>query len=165
VLSWRRGCLLLAVCLIAGCATPRGDSGLNASESLWRGRLGLQVEGSNDVEQSFSASFELRGNAQNGQLKLFNPLGGTLAVLMWQPGQAMLKDASNTSRSFDSLDALSAQATGTALPIAALFDWLGGRDTPVDGWQADLSQTAQGRLMVKRFSPLPQARLRVVLEP
>ena len=48
------------------------------------------------------------------------------------------------TREFDSVDALVAHATGAAIPVAALFDWLRGIDTPVPGWQADLSQLAAG---------------------
>jgi outer membrane lipoprotein LolB len=164
----RFGATLVTIFFIAGCASNPWATRPNASENLWNGRLSLQVQASSatETEQSFSASFELRGTAQTGQLALFNPLGGTVAVLSWQPGQALLTDAAQATRNFSNLDELSAQATGgTTLPIAALFDWLQGVDTAVDGWQADLSQTGRGRLSVQRFAPLPQARLRVVLEP
>jgi outer membrane lipoprotein LolB len=59
---------------------------------------------------------------------------------------------------------LAAQVAGTAIPIAALFDWLRGIDTPVPGWRADLTQLAQGRLTAKRYEPAPEADLRVVLD-
>ncbi len=114
--------------------------------------------------QSFSAGFELQGGASEGELKLFTPLGGTLARLNWSPGSAVLQQADGQQRRFPSLDALVAAATGTAVPVEALFDWLEGKDTAVPGWQADLSQLGRGRLQARRYEPAPTADLRVVLE-
>jgi outer membrane lipoprotein LolB len=56
------------------------------------------------------------------------------------------------------------QATGASLPVAALFDWLAGVNTPVPGWEADLSQLGEGRLRAQRREPPPLADLRVVLD-
>jgi outer membrane lipoprotein LolB len=121
----------------------------------------LQVDGS--TTQSFSASFELKGSAEAGELTLFNPLGGTLARLVWQPGSAALH-ANGEVRLFGSLDALVAQATGAPLPLAALFDWLHGSNTPVPGWQANLARLDDGRLTAVRNQPEPTATLRLVLD-
>jgi outer membrane lipoprotein LolB len=155
-----RAGLALALSTLAACASPtRAPS--DAAANYWSGRLALQVEEAQD--KSFSASFELRGTAQAGELTLDGPLGGTLAVLTWQPGRASLK-AGDDSREFPSLDALAAQATGTPLPIAALFDWLRGVPTRAPGWDADLSQLAEGRLRARRSEPPPAADLRIALE-
>ncbi|WHZ12331.1 MAG: hypothetical protein OJF60_002772 [Burkholderiaceae bacterium] len=116
-----------------------------------------------DPPQSFSAQFDLSGNADAGRLALYNPLGGTIAVLVWAPGRAMLEQ-NGGARDFDSLDALVTHALGTAIPVTALFDWLRGTDTQAPGWTADLSQLASGRLSARRSMPLPTARLRVVLD-
>ncbi len=67
-------------------------------------------------------------------------------------------------RQFDSIDSLVTGATGTALPVASLFDWLAGSNTAVKGWEADLSQLAQGRLRARRLAPPPLADLRVALD-
>jgi outer membrane lipoprotein LolB len=158
-----RACVFMLACaVLAGCANPqllkRGDA---EADSFWSGRLALQVEDS--ASQSFSAGFELKGSAQQGELALFTPLGGTLAVLSWQPGVAQLV-ADGKTRSFGSIDELVQQATGSVIPVAALFDWLGGRATEVPGWRADLSRRADGRVSAHRSDPLPAADLRVVLE-
>jgi outer membrane lipoprotein LolB len=147
--------------LLAGCAHVRSSRQTADPSPFWNGRLALQVEGS--AAQSFSASFELKGSAEAGELILFNPLGGTVARMLWQPGSATLY-ANGEVRSFDSLEALVAQATGTPLPLAALFDWLHGSDTPVQGWQTDLSRLGDGRLTAMRNQPLPTATLRIVLD-
>jgi outer membrane lipoprotein LolB len=162
----RRRCAGLALAAVAlaatGCAAPRSPEAAQAPGTNWSGRLALQVEG--DASQSFSAAFELRGAPQAGDLTLFSPLGGTLAALAWSPGSATLRTGGQ-ERQFSSLEALAAAATGAPLPVAALFDWLAGRNTPVPGWQADLSQLAEGRLRARRTDPQPAADLRIALEP
>ncbi|HCY16899.1 MAG TPA: hypothetical protein DHV21_13135 [Curvibacter sp.] len=128
---------------------------------LWRGRLALRVE--SEPPQSFFAGFELSGHAGQGELRLFSPLGTTLADLHWSPQSATLSNNGET-RQFESLDALATQATGTAIPIAALFQWLAGVQTGADGWSADLSQLDDGRLTARRTQPEPSAELRLILE-
>ncbi|MEO6972377.1 MAG: lipoprotein insertase outer membrane protein LolB [Rhodoferax sp.] len=154
--------LVVTILFIAGCAAPiRATDQTNQNNAFWSGRLALTVDA--DQSQSFSAGFELKGNAGAGDLSLYNPLGSTLAILAWAPGSATLR-SDNQTRSFDSLDDLVRHATGTVIPVAALFDWLQGINTPVPGWQADLSQLARGRLVARRSMPLPTAELRLALE-
>lgn len=163
--SRRSACtwLLVAAALAAsGCALrpPRGD-GDPRGGAHWSGRLALQVE---DAQaQSFSATFDLRGNAERGELSLFTPMGSTVARLEWAPGAATLH-ADHGPRDFDSLDALVRHVTGTALPMPALFSWLDGQPADVPGWRADLSQSDDGRLTAYREDPTPPAVLRVVLD-
>ncbi len=153
--------LLAASALLAACAhhppaTPTPDA------QAWQGRLSLTV--ASEPPQALHAQFTLQGHAEAGRLSLDSPLGSTLAVLQWQPGQAELLQGGQ-ARQYDSLDALAQEATGAALPLAALFDWLQGRDTPAPGWQADLGQISHGRLSARRLMPLPEAELRVILDP
>ena len=159
---WAAWWMALAFALLAGCASPPRTAGpSDPVAGPWSGRLALQVQ--DQASQSFSASFELKGNARSGELTLFSPLGGVLGALTWEPGLATLRGNGQT-RQFDSINAAVAQVTGSAIPVAALFDWLRGVDTSVPGWRADLSQLGQGRLAAKRLQPLPEADLRVVLE-
>ena len=127
--------------------------------------MAVRIDGVNDSPpQSFSASFDLIGQASTGELILYGPLGTAAAHLNWTPEAATLR-SNGTVRHFNSLSELVQQATGTDLPIAALFDWLAGRDLPVPGWQADLSQLSQGRLTARRLHPEPTAELRLIFEP
>ncbi|MBU3749521.1 MAG: outer membrane lipoprotein LolB, partial [Mycobacterium sp.] len=90
--------------------------------------------------------------AQQGSLHLYSPLGTTLAVLDWTASAAHLQQGHQQQR-FDSLAALTEQATGAALPVSALFDWLQDSPTEVPGWQVDLSGLAQGTLSARRHHP------------
>lgn len=157
-----RGLLLAtALALVAGCASPPRTAGPVDGAGPWSGRLALEVQ--EEQPRSFSAGFELRGSATVGELALYNPMGGTLAVLAWAPGSARLRSNGQT-REFESVQALAAHATGAPIPVSALFDWLRGIDTPVPGWQADLSSLGEGRLRARRLEPPPRADLRLVLE-
>jgi outer membrane lipoprotein LolB len=146
--------------LVTGCAVPPRTPAAPGVQ-VWSGRLALTVEGQSS--QSFSAGFELKGAPEAGELSLFNPLGGTMAILGWTPASATLRANGNT-RQFPSLEALAQEATGAPLPVAALFDWLGGKPTPIAGWQPDVSQVAEGRLRARRTDPPPPADLRVLFE-
>jgi outer membrane lipoprotein LolB len=127
----------------------------------WSGRLSLTVE--TERPQRFYAGFTLEGDAGEGQLTLTSPLGNTLAALRWQPGHAELIQGDQTL-AYASLEDLTARVTGAPIPVPALLDWLRGRNTAIDGWQADLSALAQGRLTAQRFSPTPAVQLRMALE-
>ena len=154
--------LLFTSLFIAGCASQTGARGTFDHESeRWSGRLGLTVD--SEPPQSYSAGFTLLGNPQAGELSLTSPLGSTLAVMQWQPGQALLRQGGQV-RDFASLDELAATVTGTPLPVRALFGWLNGTPQAVEGWDADLSRLPDGRLTARRLMPLPTAELRVVLD-
>jgi outer membrane lipoprotein LolB len=151
--------LLLCSALLVGCAgvpkqAPPGTA-------VWTGRIGLQIL--TQPPQSIGAAFELQGSAEQGELLLLSPIGSTLAQLSWTPTQAHLTQGGRQWSS-QSLDDLTTQLAGTALPVAALFDWLAGQATPLAGWQIDLSQRAEGRIQAERKSPDPVVQLKLVLE-
>ncbi|MDI1236972.1 MAG: lipoprotein insertase outer membrane protein LolB [Polaromonas sp.] len=153
--------LLLATSFIAGCAsTPRAASQNDEKRSFWSGRISLQVQ--SEPPQAFFAGFELKGNPTQGELTLNSPLGNSLAVLRWSPQEAVL-DSGNQVQRFATVDELLEKATGAAVPLPALFDWLDGKSTVADGWNADLSQQAEGRISASRTMPQPRSDLRIVL--
>ena len=153
----RRHLLMAALALCGGCAS-RPESRTTGG---WIGRLSLQVQ--TEPPQSFSASFELDGNAREGQLQLSTPLGHALARARWNASEALLMTASER-RSYPNVSDMLLAATGAALPLDALFDWLEGRPTQVPGWTPDLSHLAQGRLQARRSEPAPEVLLRIVLD-
>lgn len=154
---------LFTVFFLAGCAQiPRAAAQDGLKNDFWTGRISLQVQ--SEPAQSFSASFELKGRAERGELTLISPLGNVLGVLRWSPGEAVLDSGGGKVQRFASVDELMAQATGAAVPIDALFAWLRGDNAAASGWSADLSRQKEGRISAKRSQPAPQADLRVVLD-
>ena len=157
-----RGLLAGAAMVMTGCAVaPRTPPEERLPNAFWTGRLALAIE--SDPPQSFSAAFELKGNARSGELSLYSPLGSTLAVMQWDPSSATLR-SNGGAQNFPSLDALVLRATGAPIPVPALFDWLGGTATEVEGWHADLSGLSNGRLAAGRLQPLPRIQLRIAIE-
>lgn len=153
--------LAFATVLIAGCANPvRAPVQNDQDISFWAGRISLQVQ--SEPPQAFFAGFELKGNPMQGELTLNSPLGNSLAVLRWSPHEAVL-DSGNQVQRFASVNELVEKATGAAVPLPALFDWLRGKNTAASGWQADLSQQGEGRISASRANPQPRADLRIVL--
>ena len=151
--------------VLAGCATPhRTAKPLSAAQVAtpeWQGRISVQVLG--DTPSSMSASFLLHGDAKNGELDLYSPLGTTLGALQWTPQLVQLSDGGK-HQYFNSLAELTEKATGAALPVEAIFAWLQGREAQVSGWQADLSSVSQGSLSARRTTPTPEVILRIKLD-
>jgi outer membrane lipoprotein LolB len=146
---------------LTGCVQlPRAPIETTATD-IWTGRLSLQVQ--SEPPQSFSGGFEIKGSPNLGELRLNSPLGNTVLAARWSPAQATLYSGSET-RHYVSIDALIEQSTGAALPVAALFDWLVGKETQSNGWTADLTRQPEGHIYARRSNPLPQSELRIVLD-
>ena len=154
--------LFFTLVLIAGCAhSVRATASNDAIIPFWQGRLTLRID--SDPVQSISAGFELTGTPQTGELVLLSPLGSTLVNMAWTPHTATLRANGQVSQ-FDSLAELVQQATGTDLPVEALFLWLAGKPANQTDWQADLSGLPAGRLSARRLHPEPRIELRMALE-
>jgi len=151
------------VVLLAGCATPAPIRSVSQAPSTkqWQGRISVTVQ--SDPPRNMSAGFSLDGNARQGELNLFSPLGTTLATLQWNPTSTQWLQGSQQRR-YDSMAHLTEETTGAALPMDAMFEWLQGRATPSPGWQADLSALNQGSLIAKRITPEPLVVLRIKLD-
>ena len=121
----------------------------------------MQVD--SDPPQAWFASFELTGQSEQGSLSFFNPLGMRMAQIDWDLAHAQLKQGEQTQQA-PNLNALVYQLTGTQLPTTALLSWLSGRQAQAPGWTADMSQWAQGRLVLERQEPPPRTVLRIALE-
>lgn len=169
--------------LLSACAThPPPLAG-----AVYSGKLAVRsdaIEG--QPAHSASGQFELSGSPSSGQLVLTSPIGTAVARARWshpsgahgEPGEIELEADGRTSR-FDSLDAMTQQAIGDRLPLAAMFDWLAGRPWPAApatraadgasfeqlGWRVDLSQRAAAQLIVAdRLAPPPLLHVRVKLD-
>ena len=158
--------LYLSHLLLAGCALPPKTVSLEGASSYWRGRLAIRVdadEGNGFPARSISAGFELTGNANEGGLTLYTPIGGTAAVLAWSQHDASLVTSSDV-RHFSSLATLIEQAVGTDVPVKALFAWLAGTAASANDWTADLTEQPNGRITAKRTASHPSAELRIILD-
>lgn len=155
----RRWTLCALACLLTACATPRQPM---PGQAHWSGRLAVQM--ASTPPQSFSASFELTGSPTSGELALSTPLGNTVATVRWSPGLAEMRQGQQLTRR-NSLDELTTELSGTALPVTALFAWLDGQPHSASGWSADLSRQAEGRITARRTDPAPSAELRIIFQP
>lgn len=163
----RPGWLLAAsLLLVTACASPPQAVQLTAaareqaSLGPWSGRLSLQVD--SEPPQGFHAGFELLGNAQAGELRLYSPLGSALASARWSAGSAWLLRG-DEPRAYPDLATLTAALTGAALPVSELFQWLQGHPAQPPGWTVELGP-AEGRLLARRLEPAPTATLRLILD-
>lgn len=177
-ISRRRGCVaLLAAALLAGCAQFRPPGGQPPPTDRFEGRLAVQIDG--DSDRSFSAGFELQGDADRGELRLNGPLGTGAAQARWAPSLGAELQSGGQTRYFTDLDALATEALGEPVPLAALFDWLRGRAWSARpsgsrgdggpgfdqlGWRIDTSRQADGLLVARRLTPLPMVTVRVRLD-
>jgi outer membrane lipoprotein LolB len=167
--AWPALSLLVA---LTGCATATHPAG----EAPWTsGRLSVRVAASAERgAQSVSANFELRAQGDSGELRLNSPLGTRVATAIWAPGVARLITPDGET-SYATLDELSRQSVGEALPLAALPDWLAGRPWPgaphrsddsgfeqLD-WRIGLARQREGWIEARRLSP-PEVLVRVRLD-
>ncbi|MCA0174686.1 MAG: outer membrane lipoprotein LolB [Proteobacteria bacterium] len=161
----------LAAALLSACATlPPMAPGEG-----WQGRLAVRVAATEaQPAESFSASFELRGDGDAGELVLTTPLGTRAGVARWSPAGAELDDGQGARR-YATLDALARDVFKQDLPLAALPSWLAGRPWPAApalatgqgfdqlGWAVDLTRHAEGELRATRAAP-PALSLSVRLD-
>jgi outer membrane lipoprotein LolB len=166
--------MVLVAGLLTACATPRPPA--QPGEAPWTsGRISVRIEATaSQAVQGVSAAFELRGNGDSGELRLISPLGSRLAAARWSADMAVL-DTPQGEQRYATLDELSRQALGEALPLAALPDWLKGRPWPAAphaindggfeqlGWQVQLAKRADGLIEARRTAP-PGVTVRVRLD-
>jgi len=160
--------LLILVTLfgIVGCASgSRTAAEEGAQITSWSGRLSVRVDATEALgPQAFSSFFELQGKPEQGQLRFFTPLGSTAAFIAWSPGQAQLQ-AGGDIQHFSNIAELTEHLLGTPVPLTALFAWLAGDPSNLDGWQVDQTQFDSGKIVAQRVDPAPRAEIKVLLEP
>lgn len=161
---WPAWLCAAALLLASGCASPPpaapAPASLSSAAGPWSGRLSLQVE--SEPPQGFHAGFQLLGSARAGELKLYTPLGATLASARWNEDSALLLRG-DEMRAYPDLATLTAALTGAALPVTELFEWLQGRPAGAPGWSVELGDH-DGRVRASRSEPAPPATLRLILD-
>ena len=166
VATWLLGsliCLALPSCALF--SKPATSTQLATLKQVghWQGRLSLRVLEPNP--EQFSANFELHGSAETGELVIYSPIGTTLAVARWTPQNAQLLQGQKV-QDYVSMDALTKQLTGAAIPLQAMLAWLDSDGPELPGWQLNAENPAGGRrLYAKREAPLPALQLTLLLDP
>jgi outer membrane lipoprotein LolB len=139
----------------------------HALSGQWDGRLSLKLAAfGGETATGLTMAFELEVQGQSGTLNLSTPMGTRVAAVHWQPGQSGARlETSEGPQQFESLDSLTHQILGEALPLDAMLYWLDGQPAPAlpyerlaatpgvfeqAGWQVDATQLSQGRLDATR---------------
>jgi outer membrane lipoprotein LolB len=147
----------------------------------WEGRLSLKLGAFGQASSAGSQmAFELDVKNDLGTLSLSTPLGTRMAMVRWQaqaaPGQTTAQlETSDGIQAFDSLEGLTQQLLGEALPLQAMLHWLQGHPSPAlpfepsegqpaneprsftqAGWQVDASALQEGRLNAFRAETATQ---------
>ena len=154
-------CVMFSACSTTP-LSPQAAKPIVTHERSWQGRISVMVH--SEPPRVNTASFSLQGDPQAGELQFYSPMGTTLALLQWQ-GSSVHLHRGQAPEIYASMDDLTEQLTGSALPISALFDWLDGKPHPVSGWQAQLPAANANTLMAYRSQPQPTVTLRIQLEP
>lgn len=172
--------LVVAAAVLAGCAAvPPLSADPQALPVVAAGRLAVRVDAVQFGEPArvSSATFELAGAPERGELRLASPLGTTLAVARWQPGGVWLQ-AEGQTREYADLDELSRDVIGEVVPLAALFHWLreqpwpGAPAAPLAGaagfeqlgWAVHTDRASEGLIVAERRTPPPAVTVRVKLD-
>ena len=168
--------LAAALLLSSGCTTLSPLPAAATGETI-SGRLAVRVDAAgNEPARSFSAAFDLRGDARDGVLGLSTPIGSVLAQARWSPAAVTLATPQGT-RDFPDLEQLTREVLGQSVPVEAWFDWLRGRPWPAApsvplgdgrfaqlGWTVDLGGLAAGRVSARREQPVPTVSVRIQLD-
>lgn len=171
---WRAALSALLLGLLAGCSTLTPTP---LAYDTVSGRLSVAVDPTAEQPaRRVSAAFDLRGNAEQGELQLTSPLGTVMAQARWRPGEVLLK-STDGERRFADLGTLADEVLGEPLPLGALADWLHGRPWPGApnrplaapavgfeqlGWTVALDRLAEGWVVAHRAAP-PAVTLRAKL--
>ncbi|HET8868984.1 MAG TPA: lipoprotein insertase outer membrane protein LolB [Aquabacterium sp.] len=161
---------LTSLLLLAGCQTPPQTPASSPQAPMvadheWQGHFSVKLgpwAGSGPEGQSFT--FYLRSARGEAQLDLMTPLGTQLAQVRWSPSGTWIQSSKGTE-SYASLEDLSVQLLGEAVPLQALPYWLDGVPTPgspaahmkpdhsgfeQSGWTIDTQSLPDGYLQATR---------------
>ncbi len=181
----------MAALTLAGCASPLAapDAPVLAVPAAptvanqappieLQGQLSIKLDAAADQAASgISLGFFFTGDDLVGRLDLMTLMGSQIAQVGWRPDEAwLINDKGRTP--YPSLEALSQETLGEALPLRALVHWMNGRPDPSLnstttnagfeqlGWQVDTQQLNQKRLQAHRPATAAQrgAHIKVYLD-
>ena len=111
------------------------------NQKQWDGRFAVKFKDGSTEEQGGSGGFTLNQNSLIDTLEIRNPIGGSIAKIVIQPGEAILEKDGKKISAIDA-DTLVQNTLGLPLPARGLSNWLQGEVRA--GSPASLERDEQG---------------------
>ena len=123
---------------------PDWSSSEQATQGSWDGRFAVKVIGITESQnQGGSGGFTLTQDALKDTLEIRNPVGGSIAKITINPGEATLERDGQVVTAIDA-DTLIQNTLGLPLPARGLSNWLRGEVRP--GSEASIERNANGQV-------------------
>ena len=143
--AWPRRLGLLALaCALSACShlaavphpptddpgTAPSDAGAAPARLALQGQLSLKLLAWQDLPaKGLSLGFFFSGHTDQGLLDLMTPLGTLMAQVGWHADEAWVVNQEGR-QAYPTLDELSRQTLGEALPLRSLVHWMQGQPDP-----------------------------------
>jgi len=115
-----------------------------ASNGVWDGRFAVKITGLTESQnQGGSGGFTLTQESLKDVLEIRNPMGGSVAKITINPGEATLERDGQVVTAVDA-DSLLQNALGLPLPARGLSNWLRGEVR--SGSEASVERNAKGQV-------------------
>lgn len=123
---------------------PDWSSADTALKGTWDGRFSVKVSGLTEGKnQGGSGGFTLTQNALTDVLEIRNPMGGSIAKITINPGEAILERDGELTTAIDA-DTLIQNTLGLPLPARGLSNWLRGQTRA--GSNASVERDVKGQV-------------------
>ena len=123
---------------------PDWLSPTQALKGSWDGRFAVKMsDRPNSKTQGGTGSFTLSKNGYSDTLEIRSPMGGAIAKIVINPGEAILERDGQVVTAIDA-DTLIQNTLGLPLPARGLSNWLRGEVRP--GSEASVDRNAKGQV-------------------
>ncbi|MDD2978143.1 lipoprotein insertase outer membrane protein LolB [Aquabacterium sp.] len=188
--TWPRRLGLLALaCALSACShlaavphpptdapgTAPSDAGAAPARLALQGQLSLKLLAWQDLPaKGLSLGFFFSGHTDQGLLDLMTPLGTLMAQVGWHADEAWVVNQDGR-QAYPTLDELSRQTLGEALPLRSLVHWMQGQPDPTQpstpgdqagvfeqaGWHIDTREIAEQRIQATRSANEQQRAIHI----
>ena len=123
---------------------PDWSSSGQSTNGTWDGRFAVKITGiTNSQNQGGSGGFTLTQESLKDILEIRNPMGGSIAKITINPGEATLERDGQVVTAVDA-DTLVQNTLGLPLPARGLSNWLRGETRP--GSEASVERNTKGQV-------------------